>query len=590
MFGYRRVLCGDFEFGEKPHGVPDARCGVFLEFYSGELITLRGDELATLRQAPFDTSPDTLFCAYNAEAEMSVFLELGWQAPRAILDLWPEFRAITNGRRRPSDKTRLVDMLAYYGIFSIDVEAKDLMHDLARRGPPYTPEEWDVLITGCRKDVEALRALLAEPRVQADLAKRHPREMLHTGRFMAAVARKTRHGMPCDGPGLTAVMKQQEGLALAVAEHFEARYHWGIYDQGSFRYAALERWLDRENIRDLPRTRKSKRPQLKTEVLMQYEVKNPKLTPLRQCMHLIDLISKFNIPVYGDGRTRYFANSFGSITGRDQPGTTRNLFSLPKLFRPYIMAGEGEGFAYIDVSSQEIWLAAMLSGDQQLWEAYLHDIYVQSLIAVGQLPPGATRETHPAERDKLGKPFVLGTNYGQRKYGLSARLNISEHSAETILRRYGRAFPRFHQWRQGIVNGALGRNKTYVTKLGWPYWTGGLRSARSMMNFPMQAAGGDWMRTALIALTEAGIGVCAAVHDGFLVSGPAKELDEIVRQAVLLCQATGKALWGTAPIVRCDQEVRWNDPFPRFNPGETPLQLWNFIQAAVQRLSRGEAA
>jgi hypothetical protein len=593
MFECKRVVGCDFEYGIKPNGAPDPHCMVAGDLYTGQEWVLAGDDLKGASRPPFDIGDDTLFVAYNAEAELSSFLELDWAMPRKILDFWPEFRAITNGYRSAADKTRLIDMLVHYELFHIDADEKEEMQQLALRGPPYTAEEWRLLIAYCRSDKDALLALANHRRLLEDLARFHPREILHRGRFMAAVARKTRHGIPVDVAGLNGLRTYRAEICRAIAQNYEATHHWGIYDGAAFRYAKYEEFLDREGICDLPRTKKKDRVTTKSDILAKYEIKHPKLSPLRQCVGTLDLLSAFNVPVFDDGRTRCFANSLGSITGRDQPSTTKNLFGLPKMFRFYIMPAPGQAVAYVDCSSQEIWLAAMLSGDERLLEAYFDDIYVQSLIAVGKLPPGATREGHPeveAMRNKVGKPFVLGTNYGQREWGLSARLSISTDSAETILRRYSRSFRRFHQWRQGIVNGAVGHKHTYFTKLGWPYWTGKLRNARSMMNFPMQAGGADWMRTALIGLTEAGIGVGAAVHDGFLVSGPAADIAEIARQTKLICAATGEALWGVAPIVRCEQIVRWDDPFPRFNPGDEHRKLFDLVQGAVQRLSQGQAA
>jgi hypothetical protein len=40
------------------------------------------------------------------------------------------------------------------------------------------------------------------------------------------------------------------------------------------------------------------------------------------------------------------------------------------------------------------------------------------------------------------------------------------------------------------------------------------------MNWPMQANGAEMMRIAAMAATEAGIEVCAPVHDAFLIAAP----------------------------------------------------------------------
>jgi hypothetical protein len=48
---------------------------------------------------------------------------------------------------------------------------------------------------------------------------------------------------------------------------------------------------------------------------------------------------------------------------------------------------------------------------------------------------------------------------------------------------------------------------------------------RSLRNFPMQTNGAEMLRIACILLTEAGVRVCAPVHDALLIEGPLEELD-----------------------------------------------------------------
>ena len=68
--------------------------------------------------------------------------------------------------------------------------------------------------------------------------------------------------------------------------------------------------------------------------------------------------------------------------------------------------------AYLDFSSQEIAIAACLSGDEALWQAYTSgDPYIQFAIDAGLAPVGATKESHKAERNAC-KVIMLGVQYG----------------------------------------------------------------------------------------------------------------------------------------------------------------------------------
>ena len=73
---------------------------------------------------------------------------------------------------------------------------------------------------------------------------------------------------------------------------------------------------------------------------------------------------------------------------------------------------EGCGLGYIDFSSQEMGIAAGLSGDERLIEAYnAGDPYLAFAKQAGLIPVDATRDSHAIIRDQC-KVVVLGLNYG----------------------------------------------------------------------------------------------------------------------------------------------------------------------------------
>ena len=70
-----------------------------------------------------------------------------------------------------------------------------------------------------------------------------------------------------------------------------------------------------------------------------------------------------DLPVGSDSRNRCSLAPFRSITGRNQPSTSNFIFGPAKCLRGLIRPEEGCGLAYIDFISQEIAIAAGLSGD-----------------------------------------------------------------------------------------------------------------------------------------------------------------------------------------------------------------------------------
>ena len=88
-------------------------------------------------------------------------------------------------------------------------------------------------------------------------------------------------------------------------------------------------------------------------------------------------------------------------------------------------------------------------------------------------------------------------------------------------------------------------HKSLWTVFGWQIQVAGEINVRSLANFPMQANGLETLRIACILMTEAGIRVCAPVHDAVLIEAPLEELDERVQQAQeLMCEASRQVLGG----------------------------------------------
>ncbi len=101
---YREIWAVDFEFIAKGGNRPAPVCMVAKDLRSGRELRLWQDALQRHSKLPFDVGPDVLFVAYYASAELGCFLALNWPMPARILDLYTEFRAITNGLPLPSGR------------------------------------------------------------------------------------------------------------------------------------------------------------------------------------------------------------------------------------------------------------------------------------------------------------------------------------------------------------------------------------------------------------------------------------------------------------------------------------------------------
>src|SRR5262249_38518167 len=159
-----------------------------------------------------------------------------------------EYRAITNGKRKRKEKTRLIDALTYYQLDHIGSVEKGEMQQLAMRGGPYSKSERAGLLGDCETDVDALLALL-NSHMARDMEAFHLEEMLFRGRSMVAQTRSDCTGIWVDTEVMEAIHDNRELIHLRVIESYENSFKWGIFDNGHFSYNEYVKWLGNNNIR-----------------------------------------------------------------------------------------------------------------------------------------------------------------------------------------------------------------------------------------------------------------------------------------------------------------------------------------------------
>jgi hypothetical protein len=132
---FREIVLVDFEFNKTDQGErPDPVCMVAHELRSGRRHRLWRGEFGPM--PPYPIGADALFVAYYASAEIGCHLALNWPAPARVLDLYVEFRNLTNGRELPAG-AGLVGALAYFGL-PIGLYDKESIRNLILRR-----DSWD---------------------------------------------------------------------------------------------------------------------------------------------------------------------------------------------------------------------------------------------------------------------------------------------------------------------------------------------------------------------------------------------------------------------------------------------------------------
>jgi hypothetical protein len=285
--------------------------------------------------------------------------------------------------------------------------------------------------------------------------------------------------------------------------------------------------------------------------------------PIRELRHALSQMRLQELAVGSDGRNRCLLSAFGSKTGRNQPSNTRFIFGPSTWLRSLIRPGPGRAVAYVDWSAQELGIAAALSGDHAMQEAYRSgDPYIWLARRVGAVPPGATKNTHPTAREQF-KVVSLGVLYGLSAEGLAHRLAVPPCRGRELLRFHQETFRHFWRWSelveaQGMLSGQL------RTVFGWTVRVGTDANPRSLRNFPMQANGAEMMRLACCLATERGITVCCPVHDALLVEGPAADIEAVVAETQRAMREASDLVLPGFPL-RTDAKVvrhpeRYSDP------------------------------
>ena len=510
---FKEVWVVDTEFYAPAGERPDPVCVVARELRSGRLVRQWRGEFSAL--PPFRTDAQSLYVAFYASAECGTHLALNWPLPTNLIDCFSEFRSLTNGVSLPAGRGEL-GALVYYGLDHISGDQKEAGRGLVMRGGPWSEEERARILDYCQSDVDSLAQLFTRMALEIDF----PRALLR-GRFMKAAAAIEWRGVPIDVPTFTLLKAQWENIKTALIADIDQDY--GVYDGTSFRQERFERYLARERI-PWPRL-PGGQLDLKDKTFREIAKSEPRISPLRELRSSLSELRLSKLSVGHDGRNRALLSVFASKTGRNQPSNAKFVFGPSVWLRGLIRPERGSALVYADWSSQEFGIAASLSGDERMLEAYRSgDPYLTTARLAGAVPPEATKETHKRERD-LFKATTLAVSYGMGSEGLALRLGILPLEARELLRKFRETYPRFWRWSQNNVDAAL-IGLDIQTVFGWHQSTQEDPNPRSIQNFPMQGNGSEMLRIAACLGTERGIGICAPVHDAFLAEAPAEEIEE----------------------------------------------------------------
>ncbi|HSF32525.1 MAG TPA: DNA polymerase [Candidatus Tectomicrobia bacterium] len=595
---FRTIWAVDFEFSAPPGERPHVVCLVAWELRSGRRIRLCMDGIATMSSPPYDIGPQSLFIAYAAAAEMSCHLALAWGMPLWILDLYAEFRVLTNGRMLPTGALQpgsLVAALTRYGLDAIDVEEKKEMRELAiyiGNGGAYTSRDRNNLLRYCESDVEALARLL--PRMLPEI---HIGQAMLRGRYVRAMSAMEHRGIPLDKPLFQKLTANLDAIKSQLIR--EVNRDFDVYDaNGSFRMSKFKAYLNRHNMTWLAVDEDREGSPLSTtdDTFKEMAKTYPQVRQLGDLEYILGKLRLKDIAIGEDGRNRCSLKPFMSKTSRNQPSNSQFIFGPAVWERGFVKPPPGMAIAYLNWSAAEVGIAARLSGDDVMLADYLEDPYLKLAIAVGAAPLGAAKRTHAAVRDAF-KPIVLGILYGMGRRTLGIRMGKTASHADAVLRAHRERYRRFWQWSAAVVNNAMLGGKL-VAAFGWAWHIEEVRNNKhakpptkdsivpAIMDWPMQTNCAEMLRLACTFGYEDGIMLLAPVHDALLIEAALEDIEDATAQMEQHMRRASRLVLDGFELKVGAEIVRYPDRYMDIGRGKP---MWDLIWKIMDAHLKGES-
>ena len=524
---FQQTIVVDFEYEIEVGNLPIVLCMVayVLDQNLQHVRTYRLWRGEFGREPPFLIDHNTLIVAYGAWAEMTCFLVLGWRFPIHIFDLHTAYLATTNillphapQERRTKPRKRLADACRAYGIEGwehIDKEtiAKDIAAGLWRnygQAAVFKYCEEDV-----RKSTQLLRRQLRGNNIFRPVDV--PRVLYWSKYSAVAVALIQARGMPIDTGLWNLVQENKAAVIGELIQQFDPSYgsEYPIYTpEGEWSYERFEHWLTYADVAAWPRLESGRLDIDSDAFRLMYHV--PGIEGLHALRDSLNFIAKARLPIGRDGRNRPSLFPFGTATGRN--AHAKSLYNAHTGMRSFMVFAPGTIGFYLDWRTQEVGIAAALSGDRTLMEDYAAgDVYhaLARMCGLTNDPdPIRWKKLNRPQRDRM-KPLQLGINYGMGVPSLARGLDRHPLIASEIIERHKRRYPRFWQWRAEMVQAAM-LDRQMKSAFGWPLRITHSPNKRTLYNFPMQSGGAEMLRLATVRLCEVGIVPIMLIHDGIL--------------------------------------------------------------------------
>jgi DNA polymerase I len=591
MSHFGRIIVADFEYEVRDGELPDVLCLVAYELdeHLERVRTIRRwrDEFEAKR--PLDGGEDTLFVAYSAWAEMTCFTVLGWQLPVHVYDLHTAYLAASNillphnpDEKRKKERKRLSNACRAYGIEGWEnIDKGTIAKDIGEGR--WQEHGVSAVFEYCEEDVRmSVRLLRAQIAGNRKFPAADVFRVLYWSNYSAkAVARIQAAGIPIDVRLWHLVQENKAAVIQALIAHYDPSYgsEDPIYTpEGEWSYERFERWLVRIGVKCWPRL-DSERLDIDSDAFrIMYHV--PGIEALHALRDSLGIVVRARLPIGRDGRNRPSLFPFGTATGRN--AHSKSLYNAHACMRSFMKFPEDRIGVYLDWRTQEVGVAAALSADQKLIEAYSSgDVYHALAVTCGYTKePNAKlwKRTCSDVRDRM-KRLQLAISYGMGVPSLAKGLNSHPLIASNIIEKHRREYPVFWHWREDRGTSAM-LNRRISSVDGWPMHISTSPNKRTIYNFPMQSGGAVMLREAASRMCERGLVPCMLVHDGILFE--ARSMDQVEHAKQIMRDAGRDVCRGLEIAADTDQELHNG---ARYRDKRSVAQrMWTTMMQTLQKI------
>ncbi len=271
--------------------------------------------------------------------------------------------------------------------------------------------------------------------------------------------------------------------------------------------------------------------------------------PVAQCLYRALTFPRYKsllrFKVSGSGLHHFYANPFGSASGREAPRGNAFLY-LPKEISNFLLSPRpGHKIFSLDFVAQEIGAVAALAGDDQLWSAYKTGDVYQELKNRSPLFSGMRR--------KKFKILCISHLYGMTMHGIKNKFKTSAKIA--------------NQWHTELrkilfdVNDYLDVKASRAIAKGYADVNGFRRSIdsfprfESIRNFFVQATCAQILRKLCLYLDQSNIPTIFANHDCVACEVPSDDEEAYALIETLMGDASESVLGtGYRLLVDCEFE------------------------------------